>query len=110
MVPSNLVGNVLSGAGLLGEPHAEALPLRRRCDAKGLDRLPVLLLVQDREQDGEMDNAALVLRESCCERLRHVAVGLVVTVDNTDDMLDWVLLLLETLQALQEVGQYKAAA
>ncbi len=63
---------------------------------------PVLLLVKDREQNREMYYGPLVLRESCSERLRHVTIGLIVTINDADDVLDGILLLSETLQTLEE--------
>ncbi len=49
-----------------------------------------------------MNDGPLMLRESCSERLCHVTIGLVVAVNNADDVLDGVLLLPKTFQALKE--------
>lgn len=97
MVPCDFMSDVLASAGLLSKPHAEALPLRRRSHTKSLDRLPVLLLVKDGQKNRKVDDGAFVLGESSSEGLCHVAIGLVVAINNPDDVLDGILLLPKTL-------------
>lgn len=47
-----------------------------------------------------MHDEALVLRECLAESVGHVEIRTVVTINDTDDVLDGVLLRLERLQAL----------
>lgn len=97
VVPSDDVSFVLSLAWFLGEPHLEKLPARGCATAHRPDRLPILLGVHDGKEDGKMDNKTFVLGKGFAERSRHVQVGTIVSVDDTDDMFDGIILSLKTL-------------
>lgn len=59
---------------------------------QGLDRLPILLFVHDGEEDRKVDDETLVLRKGLAECICHVKIGTVVSVNDTDDVLNRELL------------------